>query len=78
MYNLLCHLSMQPGIMCHLGLSHRCSFVTNFGHGVLFHTLLQLPHLKSLNLYGTNLSNDVVENMCCVLKCSTCRVEELL
>ncbi|EGV92686.1 NACHT, LRR and PYD domains-containing protein 9A [Cricetulus griseus] len=55
-----------------------CSFMTNFGNGALFPTLLRLPHLKSLNLYGTNLSSDVVENMCSVLKCPTCRVEELL
>ncbi|XP_035305447.1 NACHT, LRR and PYD domains-containing protein 9B isoform X2 [Cricetulus griseus] len=78
----LLYLSMYPSHRGALNAfklqSFSCSFVTNFGHGVLFHTLLQLPHLKSLNLYGTNLSNDVVENMCCVLKCSTCRVEELL
>ncbi|CAH7453275.1 NACHT, LRR and PYD domains-containing protein 9B [Phodopus roborovskii] len=55
-----------------------CSFMTNFGDGALFSTLLRLPHLKSLNLYGTNLSSDVVENICSVLKCPTCRVEELL
>ncbi|CAH7453287.1 Nlrp9b [Phodopus roborovskii] len=56
----------------------KCSFMTNFGDGALFSTLLRLPHLKSLNLYGTNLSSDVVENICSVLKCPTCRVEELL
>ncbi|XP_059108499.1 NACHT, LRR and PYD domains-containing protein 9B-like [Peromyscus eremicus] len=55
-----------------------CSFMTDFGDGALFHTLLLLPHLKSVNLYGTNLSNDAVENMCSVLKCPACRVEELL
>ncbi|XP_052569395.1 NACHT, LRR and PYD domains-containing protein 9A-like isoform X3 [Peromyscus californicus insignis] len=55
-----------------------CSFMTNYGDGALFHALLLLPHLKSVNLYGTNLSNDAVENMCSVLKCPACRVEELL
>ncbi|XP_036032016.1 NACHT, LRR and PYD domains-containing protein 9B-like [Onychomys torridus] len=55
-----------------------CSFMTNFGDGALFHTFLQLPHLKSVNLYGTSLSNDVVENMCSVLRCPACKVEELL
>ncbi|XP_052034012.1 NACHT, LRR and PYD domains-containing protein 9A-like isoform X2 [Apodemus sylvaticus] len=55
-----------------------CSFMTNFGDGSLFHTLLQLPHLKYLNLYGTNLSNHVVEMLCSALRCSTCKVEELL
>ncbi|XP_052034018.1 NACHT, LRR and PYD domains-containing protein 9A-like isoform X1 [Apodemus sylvaticus] len=55
-----------------------CSFMTNFGDGSLFRTLLQLPHLKHLNLYGTNLSNHVVEMLCSALKCSTCKMEELL
>ncbi|XP_052034017.1 NACHT, LRR and PYD domains-containing protein 9A-like isoform X2 [Apodemus sylvaticus] len=55
-----------------------CSFMTNFGDGSLFRTLLQLPRLKYLNLYGTNLSNHVVEMLCSALKCSTCKVEELL
>ncbi|KAL6084043.1 hypothetical protein STEG23_027714 [Scotinomys teguina] len=58
--------------------NQRCSFMTNFGDGALFHKLLQLPCLKSVNLYGTNLSNDVVENICSVLKYPTCKVEELL
>ncbi|XP_057617783.1 NACHT, LRR and PYD domains-containing protein 9 isoform X2 [Chionomys nivalis] len=56
----------------------KCSFMTNFGDGTLFHTVLQLPHLTSLNLYGTNLSNDAVEKMCCGLKSPTCKLEELL
>nr|XP_021497832.1 NACHT, LRR and PYD domains-containing protein 9A-like [Meriones unguiculatus] len=55
-----------------------CSFMTNFGDGSLFHTFLKLPQLRSLNLYGTNLSKDVVENLCSALKDSTCSVEELL
>ncbi|NP_001162620.1 NACHT, LRR and PYD domains-containing protein 9 [Rattus norvegicus] len=55
-----------------------CSFMTNFGDGSLFHTLLQLPHLKYLNLYGTNLSNSRIENLCSALRRSTCKVEELL
>ncbi|EDL24223.1 NACHT, LRR and PYD containing protein 9c [Mus musculus] len=55
-----------------------CSFMTNFGDGSLFCTFLQIPQLKYLNLYGTDLSNDVVEMLCSALKCSTCRVEELL
>ncbi|XP_040589269.1 NACHT, LRR and PYD domains-containing protein 9A isoform X2 [Mesocricetus auratus] len=59
--------------------SMSCSFMTNFGDGALFPTLLRLPHLKSLNLYGTRLSSDVVGKMCSVLlTCPTCRVEELL
>ncbi|XP_076426361.1 NACHT, LRR and PYD domains-containing protein 9 isoform X2 [Peromyscus maniculatus bairdii] len=56
----------------------RCPFMTNFGDGALFHIFLQLPNLKSVNLYGSNLSNDMVENLCSVLKCTTCGVEELL
>ncbi|XP_060224867.1 NACHT, LRR and PYD domains-containing protein 9B-like isoform X1 [Meriones unguiculatus] len=55
-----------------------CSFMTNFGDGSLFHTFLKLPQLRSLNLYGTNLSKDVVENLCSALKYSTCSVKELL
>ncbi|XP_075815190.1 NACHT, LRR and PYD domains-containing protein 9B-like isoform X1 [Microtus pennsylvanicus] len=55
-----------------------CSFMTNFGDGTLFHTVLQLPHLTSLNLYGTNLSNNAVEKMCSGLKSPTCNLEELL
>ncbi|XP_059109602.1 NACHT, LRR and PYD domains-containing protein 9B-like [Peromyscus eremicus] len=55
-----------------------CPFMTDFRDGALFHIFLQLPNLKSVNLYGTNLSNDMVENMCSVLKCTTCGVEELL
>nr|XP_034348923.1 NACHT, LRR and PYD domains-containing protein 9 isoform X4 [Arvicanthis niloticus] len=55
-----------------------CSFMTNFGDGSLFHTLLQLPHLKYLNLYGTNFSKDMIENLCSALRCSACKVEELL
>ncbi|XP_052034022.1 NACHT, LRR and PYD domains-containing protein 9A-like isoform X1 [Apodemus sylvaticus] len=55
-----------------------CSFMTNFGDGSLFRTLLQLPYLKYLNLYGTNLCNHVVEMLCSALKCSTCKVQELL
>uniref|UniRef100_A0A8C8W5U1 Pyrin domain-containing protein n=1 Tax=Peromyscus maniculatus bairdii TaxID=230844 RepID=A0A8C8W5U1_PERMB len=55
-----------------------CPFMTNFGDGALFHIFLQLPNLKSVNLYGSNLSNDMVENLCSVLKCTTCGVEELL
>ncbi|XP_028635300.1 NACHT, LRR and PYD domains-containing protein 9B-like isoform X2 [Grammomys surdaster] len=55
-----------------------CSFMTNYGDGSLFHTLLQLPHLKYLNLYGTNLSKDVIESLCSALRCSACQVEELL
>ncbi|CAO2627192.1 NACHT, LRR and PYD domains-containing protein 9C, partial [Lemmus lemmus] len=55
-----------------------CSFMTNFGDGTLLHTVLQLPHLRSLNLYGTNLSNDAVEKMCSGLKSPTCRLQELL
>uniref|UniRef100_A0A8C2QIR4 NACHT domain-containing protein n=1 Tax=Cricetulus griseus TaxID=10029 RepID=A0A8C2QIR4_CRIGR len=74
--------SMSPPLMMPLNAFKlqrmSCSFMTNFGNGALFPTLLRLPHLKSLNLYGTNLSSDVVENMCSVLKCPTCRVEELL
>ncbi|KAM7340369.1 hypothetical protein ACRRTK_000984 [Alexandromys fortis] len=56
----------------------KCSFMTNFGDGTLFHTVLQLPHLTSLNLYGTNLSNKAVEKMCSGLKSPTCNLEELL
>ncbi|XP_036031959.1 NACHT, LRR and PYD domains-containing protein 9A-like isoform X2 [Onychomys torridus] len=56
----------------------RCSFMTNFGDGALFHIFLQLPQLKSVNLYGTSLSNDMIETMCSVMKCTTCKVEELL
>ncbi|XP_032752191.1 NACHT, LRR and PYD domains-containing protein 9 isoform X2 [Rattus rattus] len=56
----------------------KCSFMTNFGDGSLFHTLLQLPHLKHLNLYGTNLSNSRIENLCSALRRSACKVEELL
>uniref|UniRef100_A0A8C6HFL1 NLR family, pyrin domain containing 9A n=1 Tax=Mus spicilegus TaxID=10103 RepID=A0A8C6HFL1_MUSSI len=55
-----------------------CSFTTNFGDGLLFCTFLHLPHLKYMNLYGTNLSNDAVERLCSALKFSTCGVEELL
>ncbi|XP_021024070.1 NACHT, LRR and PYD domains-containing protein 9C isoform X3 [Mus caroli] len=55
-----------------------CSFMTNFGDGLLFSTFLHLPHLKYMNLYGTNLSNDAVERLCSALKFSTCGVEELL
>nr|AAQ64009.1 NALP9b [Mus musculus] len=55
-----------------------CSFMADFGDGSLFHTLLQLPHLKYLNLYGTYLSMDVTEKLCAALRCSACRVEELL
>ncbi|XP_076783723.1 NACHT, LRR and PYD domains-containing protein 9 [Arvicanthis niloticus] len=58
--------------------SFSCSFMTNFGDGSLFHTLLQLPHLKYLNLYGTNFSKDMIENLCSALRCSACKVEELL
>ncbi|XP_028637689.1 NACHT, LRR and PYD domains-containing protein 9A-like isoform X2 [Grammomys surdaster] len=54
-----------------------CSFMTYLGDGSFFHILLQLPHLKYLNLYGTNLSN-VVEVLCSVLGCSRFNVEELL
>ncbi|XP_041510358.1 NACHT, LRR and PYD domains-containing protein 9A-like isoform X3 [Microtus oregoni] len=56
----------------------KCSFMTNFGDGTLFHTVLQLPHLTSLNLYGTKLSNNAVEKMCSGLKSPTCNLEELL
>lgn len=78
LYKLLCHKPTHPGIMCNLALFHRCSFMINFGDGTLFHTVLQLPHLTSLNLYGTNLSNKAVEKMCSGLKSSTCNLEELL
>uniref|UniRef100_A0A8C6HG72 NLR family, pyrin domain containing 9A n=1 Tax=Mus spicilegus TaxID=10103 RepID=A0A8C6HG72_MUSSI len=59
-------------------LDQKCSFTTNFGDGLLFCTFLHLPHLKYMNLYGTNLSNDAVERLCSALKFSTCGVEELL
>ena len=75
---LVCHGPTHLDIIWHLVLFCRCSFMTNFGDGSLFRTLLQLPHLKHLNLYGTNLSNHVVEMLCSALKCSTCKVQELL
>ncbi|XP_052034013.1 NACHT, LRR and PYD domains-containing protein 9A-like isoform X3 [Apodemus sylvaticus] len=68
----------ECGDLENFNVDKECSFMTNFGDGSLFHTLLQLPHLKYLNLYGTNLSNHVVEMLCSALRCSTCKVEELL
>ncbi|XP_021044863.1 NACHT, LRR and PYD domains-containing protein 9B isoform X2 [Mus pahari] len=56
----------------------RCSFMTDYGDGSLFYTLLHLPHLKYLNLYGTHLSNDAIEYLCSAMRCSTCKVGELL
>ncbi|XP_021021809.1 NACHT, LRR and PYD domains-containing protein 9B [Mus caroli] len=77
----LCH-SMSPSPTVPLTAfklqSLLCSFMTDFGDGSLFHTLLYLPHLKYLNLYGTYLSSDVIEKLCSALRCSACRVEELL
>ncbi|KAL1765676.1 NACHT, LRR and PYD domains-containing protein 9B-like isoform X1 [Sigmodon hispidus] len=78
---LLCNsMSQYPGMsqtMFKLQ-SLSCSFMTNFGDGTLFHTFFQLPQLKYVNLYGTNLSKVIIESLCCVLKCPTCRVEKLL
>ncbi|XP_017177803.1 NACHT, LRR and PYD domains-containing protein 9C isoform X3 [Mus musculus] len=68
----------EYGSLENFKLDQKCSFMTNFGDGSLFCTFLQIPQLKYLNLYGTDLSNDVVEMLCSALKCSTCRVEELL
>uniref|UniRef100_A0A8C6MXT8 NLR family, pyrin domain containing 9C n=1 Tax=Mus spicilegus TaxID=10103 RepID=A0A8C6MXT8_MUSSI len=68
----------EYGSLENFKLDQKCSFMTNFGDGSLFCTFLQIPQLKYLNLYGTDLSNDVVEMLCSALKCSTCGVEELL
>ncbi|XP_019483398.1 PREDICTED: NACHT, LRR and PYD domains-containing protein 9 [Hipposideros armiger] len=55
------------------------NFASSLGNGVeFFKAVLHNPHLKYLNLYGTNLSRGEVGQLCQTLKHPMCNIEQLI
>ncbi|KAM5207512.1 NACHT, LRR and PYD domains-containing protein 9 [Hipposideros larvatus] len=55
------------------------NFASSLGNGVeFFKAVLHNPHLKYLNLYGTNLSRGEVGQLCQTLKHPMCNIEQLM
>ncbi|XP_032985349.1 NACHT, LRR and PYD domains-containing protein 9 [Rhinolophus ferrumequinum] len=73
---VLCRALAQP--VCRLQkLAY--NFASSLGNGVdFFKAVLHNPHLKYLNLHGTNLSRGEVGQLCQTLKHPMCNIEQLM
>ena len=65
--------------LLYLFVFSRCNFASNLANSLeFFKAILHNPHLKYLNLYGSNLSHMDVRKLCEALKHPMCNIEELM